>query len=248
MKKFEVRFLSKKEMTNAKEIDPRYEGVDDDNLGFCDPEKNRIFVLASKDAELMKYLVGHEMEHLLEDEGTHEDEQGIRHKKGGIFHNLVNTFFPFIGPAIQGDRAVFKTSLENLGNQAVGATEGYLGSGGNPLGAAGGALNSGISGSGPFGQKQASYQGDQSQGAFNNLFQNPITQASQQSLGQGYGQQGSFAPSSQGYSGGGGAMGLFNGGLGQAGITLGNQSMQGGDKTPGQQQNQSGYFFPSYKF
>jgi len=247
MKKFEVRFLSKKEMTNAKEMDERYSGVDDDNLGFCDPVKNRIFVLASKDAELMKYLVGHEMEHLLEEEGTHEDEQGIRHKKGGFFKNFFDPVGLFhegniLGVGPNEGKAGLGSALGGIGNLilplvgtlAGGPVGGLLGSAGNALG------NKTFGGS-----QKASYQGDPSQGGgFDNLFKGGgITATNQQSLGQGFGQQGSFSPAGQGYSGGSGAMGLFNGGLGQAGITLGSQ--QGERQQP---QRQSGNFFPSYNF
>lgn len=228
MKKFEVRFLSKKEMTNAKDLDPRYEGVDDDNLGFADPKTNRIFVLASEDTEFMKYLVNHELEHLLEEKGTHEDDAGIRHKKGGFFKNLL----PFISPIpVSGGNAA-----SDLLNPAGSFT--------SPLSPTN-MLNSAMNPLSMFGGGQQKQQ----QGGidFESLFQpssfGNTNQMNIQSLGQGYQQQGSFSPAGQGYGGSGSGTGLNNIGLGQAGISLGSQ----GSERP-QSQNQSGYFFPSYTF
>lgn len=96
-KAIEVRFLSGDEMENAKNIDARYEHVSSDNCGFADVEKGKIFVRAGLSDELTKYLISHELEHLYELEGTHEDEYGIRHK-GGFWKAVV----PILGAVLGG--------------------------------------------------------------------------------------------------------------------------------------------------
>lgn len=88
----EIKFLTPKEMANAGSIDWRYGKVDDSNLGFADKTKNRVYVRAGLDPELTKYLINHEVSHLFELEGTDEDENGIRHKKGG-FMNFLKVFY-----------------------------------------------------------------------------------------------------------------------------------------------------------
>lgn len=237
MKKFEVRFLTKKEMQNAKEIDPRYEEVDSDNLGFADPQKNRIFVLASKDVELMKYLVSHEMEHLLEDEGTHEDEQGIRHKKGlKFFKDIIAPFSFNPGNIFGGSKGPLANISETAFPIAAGAVNPFLGLGVK-------AAQSAFGGQQP---QQASYQGQASQGGLNSLFPTGVPQQSQQSLGQGFGQQGSFSSPAQGYGGAGpSSLGLYQPGLPQ-GISSGQGNLpQGANITMG---NQAGFFRPDYRF
>jgi len=91
----EVRFLTPEEMQNAFKMDVRYENVKRDNLGFADPVKNKVFVRAGLDADLTKYLLNHELNHLFELEGSDEDENGIRHKNSGSFwHELGGLFYP----------------------------------------------------------------------------------------------------------------------------------------------------------
>lgn len=82
-----------------------------DSLGFADPSTNSAYIRNTGVAELNKYLINHEFEHLLEEEGTHEDSNGIRHKK----------FFKDV-------------TVPGL----VGAVTGFLG--GGPTGAAAGGL------------------------------------------------------------------------------------------------------------
>lgn len=81
MKEYRIRLLSKDEFKRASKEDARYSNVDETNLGFADPLKGEVCVLDTKCHELNKYLIDHEVEHLFEEEGTHEDEHGIRHKK-----------------------------------------------------------------------------------------------------------------------------------------------------------------------
>lgn len=233
MKNIEVQFLSRAEMDDARKIDPRYKEVDDSNLGFSDPVKNRVYVLASKDIDLTKYLVNHEIEHLFEEEGTHEDSHGIRHKK--FFKDIL---------------APFSTNPGNIFGGAKGGVADFasaalpiIGSAINPLLGAGLSAAESVSKKirGPEDQA-ASYQGPD----FNSLFngqQGAIPQLSQASLGQGFAQTGSFSPS--GIGGGAGGTQMANAGLsalpGSAGISMG---QQGG----GQDQRQSGFWNPTYRF
>ena len=48
----QIKFLSLEEMANAKDIDPRYENVGIENLGFADKEKNRVYVRAGLEPQL----------------------------------------------------------------------------------------------------------------------------------------------------------------------------------------------------
>lgn len=74
-----IKFLTADEMRNAKDIDWRYENVGDDNLGFADKKKNTVYIRAGMENEFMRDTLDHELNHLFEREGTHEDEHGIRH-------------------------------------------------------------------------------------------------------------------------------------------------------------------------
>ena len=57
-----------------------YEGIDN-SLGIADVKQGKVFVRDTGIHELNKYLISHEIEHLVEERATHEDEHGIRHKK-----------------------------------------------------------------------------------------------------------------------------------------------------------------------
>lgn len=228
---FEVKFLTKSEMTKARDMDYRYEHVDDNNLGFADKSKNKIYIRAGLNTELTKYLISHEFEHLLEEEGTHEDEHGIRHKK--FFKDILSPVYdPFNTLGTRGGHP-----FAGVGDALKGAGEGFIGAGGNPIGLITGAI------SGAQNQNKASYQGD----SFSNMFGGGgIPQQNQASLGQGFGQTGSFSPSGMGPQGGQGAP-MANIGLGaglpnQANITMGGQGNQD------MQQRQQGFWFPSYRF
>lgn len=246
MKRFEVQFLSKQEMRDAHKMDRRYRHVDDDNLGFSDPVKGRVFVLASKDKELTQYLIQHEVEHLFEEKGTHEDENGIRHKKGGILNVLQHFINPLnfggMGPLSNDKKGFADTSREGAFNSVAGPVSSALGNAatgfltGGPIGAGVGALH------GLTSYDTQKPQGQSQQGGINSIFPS----SSNFGANQGFGQQGAPGASSMGGQGGIGAptanMGLGAGLPNQAGISMG-QGAQGGE-----QQNQAGYFRPTYKF
>jgi len=117
----EIKFLTKSEMKNAKDIDWRYEFVDENNLGFSDKLKRRVYVQAGLDRELTNYLVDHELEHLFELEGSHEDANGIRHKK--FFKELVvpilKVVLPIAAAMIPGVGPIASAAL--AGSTAFGA-------------------------------------------------------------------------------------------------------------------------------
>ena len=94
--------MNDKEFFKVAESDPRYKDVDDNNLGFADPEKHKAYVRYTSWPALNKYLITHEFEHMVEgeDKCSHEDAQGIRHKKG--FRDIIAPALPFLGGAIAG--------------------------------------------------------------------------------------------------------------------------------------------------
>ena len=79
-----------------------------DSLGFADQRTGRAYVRYTEFPELQKYLINHELEELTISESSHEDENGIRHKKGSSF--FKHFFFP---PSILTDAA-------SKGNQGAG--------------------------------------------------------------------------------------------------------------------------------
>lgn len=137
----QIKFLTLEEMARASELDPRYEFVGVDNLGFADKEKNKVFVRADVEPQLTRYLIDHELEHLFEMEGTDEDENGIRHKKKGGFMRI---FVPIVG-AILG-------SL--VGGPVGGSLLGGLlgGTAGTAVGTGTGAMLGGVAGSSATGK------------------------------------------------------------------------------------------------
>src|SRR3990167_11010108 len=102
-KSYTVKILSPTEWERVTKSDPRYEHVTDDNMGFADPEKRVGYVRNTYFNRLNAYLMEHEFEHLLEDKGTDEDSNGIRHKRRGsgigrILGGLAAAFAaPFTG-------------------------------------------------------------------------------------------------------------------------------------------------------
>lgn len=86
---YQIKVLNNEEFDEIIKSDPKYSYVDDTNLGFSDKEKGIAYVRDTEIDDLNKYLISHEFEHLLEEEGTHEDAHGIRHKKGPKFFKSV---------------------------------------------------------------------------------------------------------------------------------------------------------------
>ena len=84
---YEIKVLGSNEFDQAASSDPRYSYVDDSNMGFADREKGVAYVRDTAIHDLNKYLINHELEELDSDESTHEDPNGIRHKK--FFKDLI---------------------------------------------------------------------------------------------------------------------------------------------------------------
>ena len=78
-----------------------YRGIED-SLGIADVKKNRVFVRDTGMHELNRYLINHEIDHLVEEHATDEDEYGIRHKKGPkLFKDI---FMPMLMGGLSGDK------------------------------------------------------------------------------------------------------------------------------------------------
>ena len=78
---YEIKVLNSKEFDEMAKSDKRYSFVDASNMGFADVEKNRVFVRDTGIHELNRYLINHEIDHLVEEHATDVDANGIRHKK-----------------------------------------------------------------------------------------------------------------------------------------------------------------------
>lgn len=222
----EIKFLMPDELRNARNMDYRYENVDETNLGFADKVKNRIFVRAGLSEDLTKYLISHELEHLFEFEGSHEDEHGIRHKK-----NTIGSFFDTIFNPVTWFHPERQNSWANLsafnpfGNGAYGSK--------SPMPVAYGLFDHPTTAGGGEG---GNYE-----------FINPYGDATipKTNLGQGFGLTSAQNPSGTGTGEQGGGIGIQNVGTGQAGITLGGQrgmeEFSGGQQQFGQEQNPIGF-------
>lgn len=91
---YEIKVLSSEEFDNLP-----YDGIGD-SLGFADVKRGKVFVRHTGSHELNRYLINHEIDHLVEEHPTDEDEHGIRHKK---------FFKEFLLPAFTGYNAQQKT-------------------------------------------------------------------------------------------------------------------------------------------
>jgi len=95
---YEIKVLNSEEFDKVAKLDPRYSYVDGSNLGFADREKGLAYVRGSNIHDLNKYLINHELEELEMDESTHQDPNGIRHKKFKdflrVFYNPINLPIP----------------------------------------------------------------------------------------------------------------------------------------------------------
>ncbi len=137
---YEIKVLEDKEFDDIAKSDKRYSYVDHTNLGFADRQTGRAYVRQTGVHDLNKYLISHELEELEQDDSTHEDPNGIRHKKGGFFKNFYDPLGLFHAGNILGIGG--KAGLGSLFGGRVGdAAKGALvGSVGGPAGAAAGAL------------------------------------------------------------------------------------------------------------
>ena len=91
---YKVQLVTPSEFQKIAESNPRYANVlteDDPSMAFCDTVEKKIVVPITKSHELNKLMLEHELGHLIETHGTHEDEYGVRHKK------MMKTLLPILG-------------------------------------------------------------------------------------------------------------------------------------------------------
>lgn len=103
---YTIKVLSNKDFDDISRSNPRYSYVDETNLGFADRELGVAYVRNTHIHDLNKYLINHELEELESDSSTHEDPNGIRHKKffkeifAPYIAPVLAAFVPGIGPAL----------------------------------------------------------------------------------------------------------------------------------------------------
>ena len=90
---YEMKVLDNQDFDNLPITETRGSDISD-SLGFANKHTGRAYIRHTGIHDLDKYLINHELEELQADESTHEDENGIRHKKGPKF------FKDIIGPAL----------------------------------------------------------------------------------------------------------------------------------------------------
>lgn len=142
--KFHVQILNDKEFDSLP-----YKNISD-SLGFADPKKGLAFVRDTGVKEFNLATLSHEIDELVEKHSNHEDEFGIRHKKGGALRTILPiaaAFIPGIGPLLAAglnvgmNQAAQARHPEQLGPPSIGSaiTQGALGYLGGK--AAGGAVS-----------------------------------------------------------------------------------------------------------
>ncbi len=77
---YEIKILSNKQFDDLPQEITRGSDISD-SLGFANPFIKKAFVRETGVHELNKFLVNHELEELMASSSTHEDSNGIRHKK-----------------------------------------------------------------------------------------------------------------------------------------------------------------------
>lgn len=80
MAQYKINILSSKKFDNLPTSVTKGSRIDD-SLGFADPSTGEAYVRFTAIPELDQFLVNHELEELTASESSHEDENGIRHKK-----------------------------------------------------------------------------------------------------------------------------------------------------------------------
>jgi len=78
---YRIHILTNDEFDNLPREATRGSDVSD-SLGFANKYTGDAYVRATASGELNQYLISHELEELVNSSSAHEDENGIRHKKG----------------------------------------------------------------------------------------------------------------------------------------------------------------------
>lgn len=145
MQALSIKICSPNDYSKVIASNPKYENAAD-SWGFADPEAGKVFVRDLYFPELNKWLLTHEIEHILDpSNGADKDENGIYHKRG------LGATLGSIGGSILG--SVLMPGVGTvLGGALGGAAGGSIGaaSAGRSVGkeALGGALQGGLTGAG----------------------------------------------------------------------------------------------------
>jgi len=91
---YEVKVLSSKDFDALPKSITRGSDVSD-SFGFADPSTGKAYVRYTAINDLDKYLINHEFEELVSHSSLHEDENGVRHKKG-----FMKVFMPIVGAVL----------------------------------------------------------------------------------------------------------------------------------------------------
>ena len=97
MPTYQVQILSDEEFDSLP-----YKGISD-SLGIADKEKGLAFVRRTGIKDFDEVTLHHEIDELVEKHSNHEDEYGIRHKKGGVMKSIVPMILglvPVVGPIL----------------------------------------------------------------------------------------------------------------------------------------------------
>lgn len=113
---YTVQVLNDREFDNLP-----YKGISD-SLGIADREKGLAFVRRTGIKELDEATLHHEIDHLVEKYGTHQDEYGIAHKK--VFKDIIA---PYILPVVASILAPGLGSMLGIGSTMSGILGGGLG-------------------------------------------------------------------------------------------------------------------------
>jgi hypothetical protein len=95
---YKIHILSDEEFDRLPQSATKGSDVSD-SLGFANKETGDAYVRFSGSSLLNEYLISHELDELEEHESTHEDENGIRHKK---FRQAVGNVAQFAAPVLGG--------------------------------------------------------------------------------------------------------------------------------------------------
>jgi len=115
---YEIKFLSNEDFDNLPKEVTKGSRIDD-SLGFYNPDLGKAYIRFTASNELNKYLLNHEFEHMLENEATDVDENGIRHKKKGGVAKFFDTIFnpvTWVNPERQSALVMPLTASEGLGS------------------------------------------------------------------------------------------------------------------------------------
>ncbi len=140
------------QILNDKEFDSLpYRGISD-SLGIADREKGLAFVRKTGIKEFDEATLHHEIDHLVEKYGTHQDEYGIAHKK--VFKDIIAPYIlpivaSILAPGLGGLLGIGSTMSAGIGG-GLGKIAADLGTGKkfNPLGTALSAVGGGLVGKG----------------------------------------------------------------------------------------------------